>query len=238
MRLSFLALSLCVFVGCGGIVVWPGDEAQPNEGGSAAAGPAPGGSTGVNSMGIWDEVACPGYFDEVPGAIEGLGCPAGCPVWLDERGPEPGLANKLYCAAACGVDNSCPLGTECFDGLCLFRCTGVATCRPETACFFDIDYCAPEVNGLVPCGPYLTEGSCANGCYASLELPDGSNFCTIDCAYAVEGVFCVAGATCAWDAPPLPDGRKLCLPICESDADCIGGLTCKDGSCQWPAIAP
>jgi hypothetical protein len=28
------------------------------------------------------------------------------------------------------------------------------------------------------------------------------------------------------------------LPICESDADCIGGLTCKDGSCQWPAIAP
>jgi hypothetical protein len=76
-----------------------------------------------------------------------------------------------------------------------------------------------------------------NGCYAPLELPDGTTFCTIDCAFADVNNPCVVGAACPLNSP-LPDGRVLCLPICESDADCFGGLTCIQEVCQGPWAMP
>jgi hypothetical protein len=75
--------------------------------------------------------------------------------------------------------------------------------------------------------------SVANYVYAQLELPDGTTFCTIDCAFADVNNPCVVRAECPLQSP-LPDY----LPACESDADCFGGHTSRDASGQWPAAMP
>jgi hypothetical protein len=226
MRLPlFLLISACG-LGCGARVLWTGEDGQPGNGG---------GSTTAEPMGIWDEVPCPGYFD-------GLTCPPGCPVRV-YGDSDPQLPGHVYCASACSVDEDCPTGTACFEDRCLFPGTDVQSCRPNTGLVVGLEYCAPWANGLVRCAPFQTDdGTCANdpddGCSAKLDLPDGTTFCTLDCAAYNIGNPCVSGALCPWDSPPLPDGRTLCLPICESDADCFGGLTCTDGVCQWPAQPP
>jgi hypothetical protein len=186
-------------------------------------------------MGPWDEVPCPGYFD-------GAFCPEGCPLRVEEHA-DLGPPGKTYCAGPCLDGGTCPLGLTCYeDKYCVFGPCDPDPwdCRRDTACYSDLPFCAPSTGILVACAPFRVDDApkfaCPDGgCPATLELPDGTTFCTLDCAFADPNNPCVQGALCPWDSPPLPDGRTLCLPICESDADCFGGLTCTDGVCQWPA---
>jgi hypothetical protein len=220
MRLPLLLLVPSLLAGCGARVLWTGDDDAATDG-------------VVEPMSIWDEVPCPGYFD-------GLTCPPGCPVRVPGENL-PQVPGAVYCAPPCGKDKSCPIGTDCYEGRCLFVYEDITSCRPDTGNVNDLEYCAPAENGSVLCAPFHIEsGACPyDSCYAPFALPDGTNFCTIDCRFnagANADNPCVSGADCPWESP-LPDGRVLCLPICESDADCFGGLTCADAICQWPAAA-
>ena len=152
---------------------------------------------------------------------------------------------------ACSCDTQCKSGF-CVDGVCCDKaCTGSClTCALATS----LGTCHPIVAGSPPRGA----NDCAKSDAATCGLDgmcDGSG----QCERYPSGTLCKAGS-CAGDAvtgryqcdgngtckpaastvcaPFSCDGTTMaCFDACSSDADCVAGQTCRNGSCGVKMLA-
>jgi len=131
----------------------------------------------------------------------------------------------------CSTDFDCPGIYFCLDTFCVDECTSVADCRPEYGCksFEDGLFCAPAGDQALGEGCYST-----SDCGADLVcrlLPYGGA-CTRPCA---DDASCPQGSACT-----DPGEGKVCLPTCQSDADCrtSEGFGCQTNSEGTKVCAP
>ncbi len=149
-----------------------------------------------------------------------------------------------FCGAACATDTECPLGFGCGEvsggaRQCVplsGECSRPGACESDDECPSGLR-CGPRLSCVAGC----TEGSCPNG-----EVCDNGS-CKAPCASAAD---CVSPAECTPEGLcRVPGGCatsrecpeagtycdltvNMCMPGCESDADCPGTQVCSDNTCR------
>jgi hypothetical protein len=106
---------------------------------------------------------------------------------------------------------------------------------PDTVTPDDVASGSPGDRALEPCGG--SNGECAAGLDCLNTGSDGEGFCVLPC----NGGACddVRGeqAICALGVQGEPEPR-YCVPLCDSDADCPTGISCKPVNETLSVCAP
>jgi hypothetical protein len=216
-RLDITALDLAVLEDVGYKIRWDRVAEKDCLGGAYCSGANPSGTSlcpaGMTCLLTPDGCASPRYacFEAGPG-LEGSACKGRYDCDTGMTCVWDGAAT--VCRHLCSDDSECAAG---------YRCTGSDYCDSQTLTGY---FCRQSCSGATPsgaasCGPgsicWNTSGDCAAvqfGCFkAGTGLEGSSCQGNYDCG---EGVFCVAER----------DGSHLCRRLCDSDADCLGGLLC------------
>jgi hypothetical protein len=113
--------------------------------------------------------------------------------------------------------------------------TDTASESPDSVATEDTASGSPGDRALEPCGG--SNGECAAGLDCLNTGSDGEGFCVLPC----DGAACddVRGepAICALGVQGEPEPR-YCVPLCDSDADCPAGISCKPVNETLSVCAP
>jgi hypothetical protein len=113
--------------------------------------------------------------------------------------------------------------------------TDTASEVPDTSSPADTTSGSPGDRALEPCGG--SNGECVAGLDCLNTGSDGEGFCVLPC----DGAACddVRGepAICALGVQGEPEPR-YCVPLCETDADCPAGISCKPVNEDLAVCAP
>ena len=153
-------------------------------------------------------------------------CAAACtPGGEDSCGPAavcrpvPGIADFGTCVDSCASNADCRDGWACLFGVCDPLCTRDDQCLTGT-CNLYTGFCGPIANP--DAGGVLAACTRREDCRSDL-CHDAIGYCATFCSVEIGG--CPEEAHCIGVDPADP-GAGLCMPRCETSADCEGGLEC------------
>ncbi len=159
-------------------------------------------------------------------AAVGAACDVSSDAPADNCGPDAfcdtpsTTVSRGTCAALCDfwASESCGAGQTC--GLLTF---GTGFCQPLTAAVGPLEACTTPGDACGDRARCLT-----------FDTPDGEqNLCATYCRRGVSrDCAALPGTVCNWNAFTGSVDYGICLPPCETNADCVAGNTCTgDGVC-------